>query len=119
VALQQPPFAPLTNKQAQKQGNMLESAKHLLCWIKEMHLPYWIKKQEKFLSASSSKKIHNSRTYGIDQNELGLLCHGISTGSTTGGKRVTGTNTFFQIAYEDIPHHKRNQIIYTKVVCEI
>ena len=52
-------------------------------------------------------------------NELGCLCQGISTGDKAGGKRVAGTNTFHIIAYANIPYHKRKEIIYTKVVCEV
>jgi hypothetical protein len=52
-------------------------------------------------------------------NELGRLCQGIGTGKAAGGKRVAGTNTFHLITFADIPHHKRKEIIYTKVVCEI
>jgi hypothetical protein len=52
-------------------------------------------------------------------NELGRLCQGIGTGNKEGGKRVAGTNTFHLITFADIPHHKRKEIIYTKVVCEI
>jgi hypothetical protein len=52
-------------------------------------------------------------------NELGHLCQGVGTGDKAGGKRVAGTNTFHLIAYADIPHQKRKQIIYTKVVCEV
>jgi hypothetical protein len=40
-------------------------------------------------------------------------------GDKAGGKQVAGTNTFHLISYLDIPHHKRKEIIYTKVVCEI
>ncbi len=53
-------------------------------------------------------------------NQLGHLCQGIGTGDKAGGKQVAGTNTFPLIPYSDIPHHhKRKEIIYTKVVCEI
>ncbi len=52
-------------------------------------------------------------------NELVRLCQGIGTGNKAGGKRVAGTNTFHLITFADIPHHKRKEIIYTKVVCEI
>ncbi len=52
-------------------------------------------------------------------NELGRLCQGIGTGNKAGGKRVAGNNTFHLITFADIPHHKRKEIIYTKVVCEI
>ena len=52
-------------------------------------------------------------------NELWHLCQGIGTGDKAGGKRVAGTNTFHIIVYADIPYHKRKEIIYTKVVCEV
>jgi len=52
-------------------------------------------------------------------NELGRLCQWIGTCNKAGGKRVPGTNTFHLIPFADIPHHKRKEIIYTKVVCEI
>ncbi len=52
-------------------------------------------------------------------NELGRLCQGIGTGNKEGETRVAGTNTFHLITFADIPHHKRKEIIYTKVVCEI
>jgi hypothetical protein len=52
-------------------------------------------------------------------NELGRLCQGIGTGDKASGKGVAGTNTFHLIQYSDIPHHRRKEIIYTKVVCEI
>jgi len=51
-------------------------------------------------------------------NELGCLCQGIGTGKAAGGKRVAGTNTFHLITFADIPHHKRKEIIYKKVVCK-
>ena len=49
-------------------------------------------------------------------NELGHLDQGMGTGDIAGGKKVVGTNTFHIITYADIPHHKQNKIIYTKVV---
>ena len=52
-------------------------------------------------------------------NEHRRLCQGIATGNKAGGERVAGTNTFHLITFADIPHHKRKEIIYTKVVCEI
>jgi hypothetical protein len=52
-------------------------------------------------------------------NKLGHLCQGVGTGDKAGGKWVAGTNTFHLIAYADIPHQKRKQIIYTNVVCEV
>jgi hypothetical protein len=52
-------------------------------------------------------------------NERRCLCQGIATGNKAGGERVAGTNTFHLITFADIPHHKRKEIIYTKVVCEI
>jgi hypothetical protein len=48
-----------------------------------------------------------------------LLCQGIGTSDKAGSKRVVGTNTSHLAWYFDIPHHKRKEIIYTKVVCEI
>jgi hypothetical protein len=52
-------------------------------------------------------------------NELGQLCQGISAGDIAGGKRIAGTNTFHRTWYSSIPHHKCEEIIYTKVVWEI
>jgi hypothetical protein len=52
-------------------------------------------------------------------NELGQLCQCIGTGDKAGGKQVAGTNTFQLIWYSDIPYHRRKEIIYTNVVCEI
>jgi hypothetical protein len=50
-------------------------------------------------------------------NELGRLCQGIGTNPTK--KQVDGTNTFKPIRYHDIPLNRRNDITYTRVVCEI
>jgi hypothetical protein len=64
-------------------------------------------------------------THGINPcgtlyaNELGRLCQGIGTGTTPNTKRVSGTNTFFLINYNDIPVHKRKEICHTLVVCEV
>jgi hypothetical protein len=52
-------------------------------------------------------------------NELGCLCQGIGTQDKAGGKRVAGASTFHLIAYANILHHKRKEIVYTKVVCEV
>jgi hypothetical protein len=52
-------------------------------------------------------------------NELGCLCQGISTGDKAGGKQVASTSTFHLVVYADIPHHKRKEIIYTKVVSKV
>jgi hypothetical protein len=52
-------------------------------------------------------------------NELGQLCQGIGTGDKAGSKWIAGTNTFHLTWYSDILNHKRKEIIYTKVVCEI
>jgi hypothetical protein len=40
-------------------------------------------------------------------------------GDNAGGKQVAGTNTFHLTQYSNITHHKRKEIIYTKVVCKI
>ena len=40
-------------------------------------------------------------------------------GDKASGKQVAGTNTFHLTRYSNIPHHKRKEIIYTKMVCEI
>jgi hypothetical protein len=52
-------------------------------------------------------------------NELGRLCQGIGAGSTPSTQRVSGTNTFFRIDYNDIPLHKRKEVCHTMVVCEV
>jgi hypothetical protein len=52
-------------------------------------------------------------------NELGRLCQGIGAGSTPSTQRVSGTNTFFCIDYNDIPLHKRKEVCHTMVVCEV
>jgi hypothetical protein len=52
-------------------------------------------------------------------NELGRLCKGIGAGNTPTAQRVSGTNTFFLINYQDIPAHKMKEICHTMVVCEV
>lgn len=53
-------------------------------------------------------------------NELGRLCQGIGTDADAPDKqRVTGTNTFRPIPYENIPHDRRGDVTYTRVVCEV
>jgi len=53
-------------------------------------------------------------------NELGRLCQGIGTNpSNPTKKRVDGTDTFKPIRYHDIPLDRRNDITYTRVVCEV
>ncbi len=52
-------------------------------------------------------------------NELGRLCQGIGAGNTPTAQRVSGTNTFFLIDYQDIPAHKKKDICHTMVVCEV
>ena len=53
-------------------------------------------------------------------NELGRLCQGIGTNnSNPTGKRVDGTNTFRPIAYTDIPSDRRQDVTYSRVVCEV
>ena len=52
-------------------------------------------------------------------NELGRLCQGIGKESK-GPKQqhIEGTDTFQIIRYKDIPRDRRNEIMYTKVVCK-
>jgi hypothetical protein len=52
-------------------------------------------------------------------NELGCLCQGIGTGNNPTAQRVSVTNTFFLINYQDIPAHKKKEICHTMVVCEV
>jgi hypothetical protein len=53
-------------------------------------------------------------------NELGRLCQGVGSSTTTPTKkRVDGTNTFRPIHYQDIPEDRRGDITYTRVVCEV
>jgi hypothetical protein len=52
-------------------------------------------------------------------NELGHLCQGIGVGNTPTAQRVSSTNTFFLIDYQDIPAHKKKEICHTMVVCEV
>jgi hypothetical protein len=52
-------------------------------------------------------------------NGLGRLCQGIGVGNTPTAQRVSGTNTFFLINYQDIPAHKKKEICHTMVVCEV
>ena len=53
-------------------------------------------------------------------NELGRLCQGIGRGDNGPKKqRVTGTETFKVIRYEDIPQDCRKEVCHTKVVCEV
>jgi hypothetical protein len=52
-------------------------------------------------------------------NELGRLCKGIGADNTPTAQRVSGTNTFFLINYQDIPAHKTKEICHTMVVCEV
>jgi len=53
-------------------------------------------------------------------NELGRLCQGIGSDTTTpNNKRIDGTDTFRPINYHDIPADRRSDITYTRVVCEV
>ena len=53
-------------------------------------------------------------------DELGWLCQGVGTSAADPTKpRVAGTDTFKPIAYDDIPHERRHEVTYTKVVCEV
>ena len=54
-----------------------------------------------------------SRSYS---NELGRLYQGVGTNPTNTGKHVKGNNTFKVIRYENIPHDRRKEITYSKVV---
>ena len=40
-------------------------------------------------------------------DELGCLCQGIGTGPGGKGQRISGTDTFFAIQYDDIPADRR------------
>ena len=51
--------------------------------------------------------------------ELGRLCQGIGAGTTSASQRVSGTNTFFLIDYQNIPMQKRKEICHIMVVCEV
>ena len=53
-------------------------------------------------------------------NELGRLCQGIGVKEDDPtAKRVEGTDTFRPIQYNDIPHERRQDVTYTRVVCEV
>jgi hypothetical protein len=52
-------------------------------------------------------------------NELGRLCQGTGSGKAPNSKRVTGTNTFFCINFNDISLHMRKEICHTMVVCKV
>ena len=53
-------------------------------------------------------------------NELGRLCQGIGTSTAKPNEqRVPGSNTFHPIRYTDIPYDRRQDVTYTRVVCEV
>ncbi len=52
-------------------------------------------------------------------NELNRLCQSIGSGKVPNSKHVAGTNTFFLINYNNILLHKRKEICYNMVVCEV
>ena len=53
-------------------------------------------------------------------NELGRLCQGVGTDPSDPTKqRVKGTDTFQPIHYQNIPPERRQDITYTRVVCEV
>jgi hypothetical protein len=53
-------------------------------------------------------------------DKLGRLCQGIGKDAKDPTKpRVSGTNTFRPICYQDIPTERRNEITYSCVVCEV
>jgi len=53
-------------------------------------------------------------------NELGRLCQGIGQDpSSPSSKRVTGTNTFRPILFQNIPADRRKDVTYPRVVCDV
>ena len=53
-------------------------------------------------------------------NELGQLCQGIGKHpSNPTQQRVVGTDSFRTIYYQDIPHDRRADVTYPRVVCEV
>ncbi len=62
---------------------------------------------------------YNSTWDILYANELGRLCQGIGAGKTPTAQRISGTNTFFLIDYQDIPAHQKKEICHTMVVCEV
>ena len=53
-------------------------------------------------------------------NELGCLCQGAGHGNNGKIKqRVAGTDTFFIIKYDDIPHELCKEICYTTIMCKV
>ena len=57
------------------------------------------------------------KSYG---NELGRLCQGIGRDPANPTKqRVAGTDTFRPIKYANIPHERRVDVTYPRVVCEV
>ena len=50
--------------------------------------------------------------------ELGRLCQGLG-GKNGTPKIVDGTDTFRPIQYEDVPHHRRREVTYVKIVCTV
>ena len=70
------------------------------------------------------RQLHHNNWYKATwdtsyDNVLGRLCQGSGAGSTSTSQRVSGTNTFFLIDYQDIPMHKWKEICHTMVVCEV
>ena len=52
-------------------------------------------------------------------NEMSILCQRVEQGTNGKGKRIEGTNTFFEIKIENIPKDRLNEICYTSMVCEV
>jgi hypothetical protein len=50
---------------------------------------------------------------------LGICAKELVRSTKFGGEQVAKTNIFHLIPYSYIPHHKRKEIIYARVVCEI
>ena len=41
---------------------------------------------------------------------MGILCQGVGTGPNGKGKRIEGTNTFFEIKFENMSKDRLNEI---------
>ena len=52
-------------------------------------------------------------------NEIVRLCQGIGVRKSGTGERVSGTNNFHVICYENITPDIHKKIIYTSVLCEV
>ena len=50
---------------------------------------------------------------------MGRLCQGVGVGKNVKGQRVSSTNTFHAILFDDIPQDRRKEITYISFVCEV